>query len=235
MTIGTYYTKKTSRKFISEMKNINSDILILEPYTNAKTKIQVSCKICGNIWTSTPNNLLRKRSCPKCARKLTGRKNSYTHEHFLTLISTTDEIEILGTYKHQKSRIKCVCRLCHYEWLAYPTVLLRNHGCPKCVRQRTTSKGEKEVVAFVREIYDGDVIENDRTILNPKELDIYIPRLNIAIEYNGDYWHSLLPKGYHENKTNGCLKQGIKLLHLWESDWKENKISCKEKIYNLIT
>jgi hypothetical protein len=53
------------------------------------------------------------------------------------------------------------------------------------------SLGEKEVLNYVKKIYNGNIISNDRkTIINKKsgkylELDIYLPYLKKAIEFNG--------------------------------------------------
>jgi len=58
------------------------------------------------------------------------------------------------------------------------------------------------------------------------ELDIYIEELNLAIEYNGAYWHSSLfkEKDYHLKKTEFCHEEGIKLIHIFDHEW-ENKRS----------
>ena len=95
------------------------------------------------------------------------------------------------------------------------------------------SFAEKEVVAFVKSIYKGEVIENDRGIIAPKELDIYIPEKNFAIEYNGLYWHSeAQDKGqsYHLNKTKMCMNKGIRLLHIYENEWRDKQDICKSMI-----
>ena len=58
--------------------------------------------------------------------------------------------------------------------------------------------------------YDGNTLLGTggtiRKIINPFELDIFIPKLNLAIEYNGVYWHSekLLNNDYHKNKYDLC-------------------------------
>ncbi len=80
---------------------------------------------------------------------------------------------------------------------------------------------ENEVVDFIKEIYDGKIIQSCRTELDGKELDIFMPDKNIAIEFNGVYWHSDLykDKNYHFDKTMSCMKKGIQLLHIWEDDW----------------
>ena len=60
----------------------------------------------------------------------------------------------------------------------------------------------------------------NRIVIGPKELDIWIPSKNIAIEINGCYWHSDMekPKNYHINKFKDCQQKGIQLIQVWE-DW----------------
>lgn len=74
---------------------------------------------------------------------------------------------------------------------------------------------------FIKSIYDDEIIENDRSILNGKELDIYLPKLKIAFEFNGIYWHSEIYKeiNYHQKKSLLCKENGIRLFHIWEDDW----------------
>jgi len=94
---------------------------------------------------------------------------------------------------------------------------------------------EKEVVDYIREIYSGEILENCSTIIkNPDtnrflELDIYVPEKNIAIEFNGIYWHqeSLgTPKNYHEKKAKLCAEKGIRLIQIYSDEWeyKQDKI-----------
>lgn len=66
---------------------------------------------------------------------------------------------------------------------------------------------------------------------NPKQLDIKIPSLNIAIEYNGCYWHSEIIKGMHKNyhlqKTNLAKDVGLSLIHIWDYEWENRKEQVK--------
>lgn len=64
-----------------------------------------------------------------------------------------------------------------------------------------------------------DIVRNDRTIIKPQELDVYIPSEQVAFEYNGEYWHSKHPEGYHEGKTLVCARAGVTLIHIWEKEW----------------
>lgn len=41
-------------------------------------------------------------------------------------------IEILGRYLNNSTKIKCRCKLDDYEWLPIPKELMKGHGCPKC-------------------------------------------------------------------------------------------------------
>jgi G:T-mismatch repair DNA endonuclease (very short patch repair protein) len=68
---------------------------------------------------------------------------------------------------------------------------------------------EREVYEFILSLYNKEIIRNDRTVLNGKELDIYLPDYNLAIEFNGLYWHSedYVGKNYHLNKTIECEKK----------------------------
>lgn len=76
------------------------------------------------------------------------------------------------------------------------------------------------------------VIPNDRSqLINPRtgrnlELDIWIPSMNKAIEFNGSYWHSL-PRTQiiDEEKHWQCKSKGIDLLVVKERDWRRNKSS----------
>ena len=106
------------------------------------------------------------------------------------------------------------------------------------------SKGEKEVLEFVKSIYSGTIIENDRTQMTPNdengwienhELDIWLPEIKVAIEYNGTYWHSI-PNIIESDKFKKiqCESKGIRLLTISESDWDNEQDICKSKIIDFI-
>lgn len=84
---------------------------------------------------------------------------------------------------------------------------------------------EKEVCAFIAEVTGFEIDTNNRDIIS-KELDIVLPEINMAIEVNGNYFHSELNgkgRSYHNDKFNECAKNGYELVHLLESDWKASK------------
>ena len=113
--------------------------------------------------------------------------------------------------------------------------------CLKCFpRVSGTSYLEQDFLKFIKSIYNGNIIENDRKLISPLELDAVIPEKKIAFEFNGIYWHSDKIKNnnkyYHLNKTLKCEEIGHKLIHIWEYDWinpnKQNIL--KEKIKALL-
>jgi hypothetical protein len=89
------------------------------------------------------------------------------------------------------------------------------------------NKPEAEIIEFIKSIYDGEIIHNDREVLNGKELDIFIPKFNFAIEYNGILWHSDglgFPKTSNTKnslieKTNQCEDKNIHLFHILDTEW----------------
>jgi hypothetical protein len=82
------------------------------------------------------------------------------------------------------------------------------------------SKSERELQTFIESLGFSPTY-NSRSIIFPKELDIYIPEKNLAIEHNGIYLHSTAhkEKNYHINKTIACSKLGIQLIHIFEDEW----------------
>lgn len=105
--------------------------------------------------------------------------------------------------------------------------------CPHCLKAGCSRK-ELDVLHFVQSVYKGTVIQHDREVLNGKELDIYLPEIGFAIEFNGDYWHSRLSDEYHESKTEMCRQKGIRLMHLWEHDWDQERERMKQDIVDKI-
>lgn len=104
--------------------------------------------------------------------------------------------------------------------------------CMKCRSKKgrvRRSKGELQVQAHLEENFNYKIIPSYREL--GFEIDLFIPELNLGIEYNGDFWHSdlhLVPKHgitaeqYHTQKLTACRDNGIALAFLWDSDWKRS-------------
>ena len=191
-------------------------------YVNSYTKVCIICPEHGEFW-QTPVSHLQGRGCPKCGRLISSLKQKYTEDELIT-----EFIRIHGdkylykniSYKDIKSTIKITCPE-HGDFLQIAGNHLQGHGCPKC--GLSLSLQEENIVNYIKSFYDGDIIQRDRKVIKPKELDIFIPEKMLAIEYNGLLWHSeRYTKGainFHNNKLNICKSNGIKLLHIFEDEW----------------
>jgi transposase/very-short-patch-repair endonuclease len=100
----------------------------------------------------------------------------------------------------------------------------------------TTSSSEIEIANFLRSKFN-NIITNTRKIVAPYELDIFIPEKNLAVEFNGLYWHSEKHKsyGYHYDKWLECSNKGIQLIQIWEDDWDYKKDIVKQMLLHKLS
>ncbi len=90
-------------------------------------------------------------------------------------------------------------------------------------------------------------VNKDRTLLNGKEVDLYMPEHKLAIEYDGLMFHSFgkskhsmfnnsndenEQKNYHLIKTEECERQNVQLLHIFEDEWINKQEIWKSVILN---
>ena len=105
---------KTTEYFINELKEINDNIEILGEYISNKAKIKCRCKIDKYEWEATPNSLLSGQGCPKCGGTI-----KLTHKEFMEKFYTknknAENIEILGEYVNNRTKIKCKCKIDGHE------------------------------------------------------------------------------------------------------------------------
>lgn len=112
-----------------------------------------------------------------------------------------------------------IMRLAESLGISYTTAVnaLHAHGVP--INKKPRSKAEKDLEGMIRGL-GFDVVCNDRTTFGV-EVDLYIPEAQLAIEYNGIYWHSSIFKesGFHQRKSLVVRDKGENLIHVWEDDW----------------
>ncbi len=142
----------------------------------------------------------------------------------ITCLTPREEYPLVDMHKYK-------CNICN---TVFETQYTNSQQvcCPNCKNSRQVSNIEKEILEWIKSIYSGTIIENDRTVLNGKELDIYIPEKNLAVEFDGLYWHSTAKKDkhYHQEKTFDCIKQHIRLIHIFEYEWNDKQEICKSII-----
>lgn len=234
----------TTEEFINKSKRINGDKYEYDKsiYINNYTKVIISCKEHGDF-EQCPRNHWSKQGCPKCGQLKT---NNSRKLEINTLIKELNIIHNhkyeynLSDYKNNYTKVKIICPI-HGSFKQGIGMHKLGRGCPKCAEVFTSSKGEKQVANFIKKL-GFEIEENNRTILvrkdkPPLELDIYIPKLKIGIEFNGDYWHKIREEkipNYHYNKNKLAFNKGILLLNIKENNWTKDKAKVKNQLKSLL-
>ncbi len=165
------------------------------------------------------------RNVEKVKETLNKNRLKYCEENNYSLFT-----EIFGTsVDHNRKTLDfCIDNL-GIELINYKTVLyIKNEDVEPLKKElekvsyNKTSIGEKQIVDFIKSICDYEIIENDRSLIFPKELDIYIPSKKVAIEFDGLHFHATQfgkDSVYHLNKTLACEEKGVRLIHIFEDEW----------------
>ena len=110
--------------------------------------------------------------------------------------------------------------------------------CPTCwPTGHGTSKEEQELVTWLQDINVKNIVQRDKTLIGPKEIDIWLPDYRLAIEYNGLYWHSELKisdNRYHQRKFVECEKLGIQLVQIFADEWVLKPAIVKNRLRHLL-
>ena len=92
-------------------------------------------------------------------------------------------ISIIKTYGNTK-KVWWKCKNNH-EWQSSPNNRMRGSGCPVCKNKKQVSIPEKTIVYYLSQFF---IVEEQKKFiwLGRKEIDIFLPELNLAIEYDGE-------------------------------------------------
>ena len=206
----------------------------IKEYNGTKHKSIFICKICG---FEKKSDVYALRNCINCEKHRL--KNGVRNKLSEICKSSNIFINQSEIYKDVNSPIKFKCNVCAYEFensWACITGKYYNIHCPECYSS-TKRKSQNEVYNFIKSHYPGTIMTDDRTLISPKELDIYVPEKMIAFEYCGNIWHSEKfgkDKNYHFDKYKQCLEKGVQLISIFEDEWKLKKDICMCRIKNLM-
>ena len=160
----------------------------------------------------------RTRVCPYCSGYRIGQGNSFADK--------SPEAAAEWDYKKNKgkspsevsasthSKYWFKCKLNH-SYKAPPASRTAGHGCPKCTN--SSSQPELRVYAEFKHLFPDTV---HRHKMRKVEFDIFVPVLNLAIEYDGAYWHEKV-SAKDKRKNYFCKINGIKLVRLRERPLKK--------------
>ena len=203
-------------------------------YINSVTKVKIICPEHGEF-EQAPASHIRGKNCKLCAIENTKKKLSFNSENFITksnIIHNNKYDYSLVDYINSHTKVKIICPE-HGEFEQLPYDHIKTHGCNKCTS--SVSKIENNINDFINSL-SLKTIQSSMSIIPSRQLDIYIPSHNLAIEYNGLYWHSELFKesNYHLNKTELCESKNIRLIHIFEDEWEYKQDIVKSRIKNIL-
>jgi len=168
-------------------------------------------------------------------------KNSFDKGLYKSEIIKKYKNIFIGYKSNGQYEFKCDCGQDHNFTIDYKLFWNRIKAnsilCTECNEiSKNVSGLEIQLVNFILENYKGEIKLNNKDIISPYELDIYLPDLKLAFEFNGLFWHNELNKenNYHLNKTEECEKQEIQLIHIYEDDWIYKQDIVKSIILNKI-
>lgn len=207
------------------------------------------CIRCGNKW----NAVLKSRTilgagCPKCGALKVGVAQSRPDNNDVETFCKTHQLEWLLTewdYENNeftpdeicrsssKYKVAWKCKKCGHQWKSTPNQRIRIveddqiriSECPMCLKEKQTSFPEQAVFYYVQMCFP-DAINGDKQTVG-MELDIYIPSLHTAIEYDGYAWHQNAQKDIR--KVQRCINNGIRIIRVREDGCPEIEESdfCK--------
>ena len=190
----------------------------------------------GHRWEdSASHRTMRGNMCPYCSnhRTLEGFNDiATTHPYLLKEWDweKNNELGILPSSVTYGSTTEVYWKCSRgHSWKTQVYVRTSNNdGCPQCSKETRTSYSEKAIAFYMSLAFD-DMVENYRCKqLNKLELDIFIPSLNVGIEYDGAMWHKSSEKD--KSKDDLCEKLGIMLYRIRENGC-PNYQSMSKKYY----
>lgn len=236
--------KYSVQDFIELSKSVHGnkyDYSLIKEVETVTSKVPIICPIHGEFSQEVRRHLSGD-GCPKCGRRALGDKMFKTTETFIKEANEAHD----GFYDYTKTeytgcynKVTITCPI-HGDFQQVSYSHIQGHGCPKC--NVCHKKMENTIASYVEEL-GYTIVRGNRSILYDditkfyKEIDIYIPKLNVAIELNGIYWHRLHEQrkpGYHIRKYNLFKQNGIKVLNICDLEWIKNEEKQKQRIVQFL-
>ena len=180
------------------------------------------CHICGYKWKATVHNRVNGRGCPLCNNKVVIKgKNDLTttHPEIAKEWHPTKNGNLkpdMITYGYGK-KVYWLCPKGHeYQATVNHRTAINGTKCPICNVGRQSSFAEQALYFYIKKEYPDALNRYKPEFLERMELDIYIPSINTAIEYDGAPWHKKDKLSSEQKKYRLCNENGIKLIRVRE-------------------
>lgn len=234
------FKKLTLDEFVNRSQIIHNnkyDYSHIKEYNNNRSKLPIICPEHG-LFMQSPDMHLSGQGCPECAKEKSAISRRYTRDEYIKEAKKVHD----NKYSYDKliynginEFVTITCPI-HGDYEQKASYHLSGNGCPKC--GIVMSNGENEIFEFIEKLVGkGNVLSRNKSIIKPYEIDIYIPSMKIAFEYDGVIWHSEKfgkDRQYHLNKTKMCNDIGIKLYHIFEDEYIYHKDIVLSKIKHIL-
>jgi hypothetical protein len=214
-----------SREEVKEWLSSHTKYSLVSPiYKKSIDKYIFKCPIHGCFKTKF-YYVRQGHGCPKCGVVTTKDKTKLSNKQVNERITKCKYIWLNSDYVNQNTPLSLKCPI-HGDF-KHTLNGLKINSCPKCY----TSKENLEILEYIKTLGFNPIL-NDRAAISPLELDIYVPEKQLAIEFNGLYWHCSLfkDKNYHFNKYKKCVENNIRLFGIFADEWVDKKDLIKAMI-----
>ena len=200
----------------------NRDVKPADVLAGSNQRVWWKCSVCGYEWQATIHSRSNGNGCPLCANKaviegvndLATKRPDLTEEWLYSKNTVLPSEVTTGSGK----KVWWQCGTCGHEWLATIASRTNGAGCPMCASRLQTSFPEQAIYYYIKQHYPD--AKNRYTELfgnTGMELDIFIPSLKFAIEYDGVAWHNSKTSSKREQKKYSCCQeQGVTLCRVKE-------------------
>lgn len=180
-----------------------------------------------------------KNACRECSNEDIGNTRRSSLEEFVdqarVLYGDLDDFS-KTVYLNRRELVIITCKA-HGDYSILPCNYLAAGRCFRC-NEGQTSKAEKEIAQFIKDL-GVDIIERYKLPGKGRhrfELDIFVPSLNIGIEFDGIYYHGELMQDTKclLKKRELCESFGIQSIHIFEDEWKYKKEIVKNRLKSIL-
>ena len=173
------------------------------------------CKECNGIYETQIYVKTKGYNCPYCTNRkvLTGFNDLKTKMPELAKeYSDENTIPVDEIYYKSGKRILWKCSKCGEKWETSAKQRVESRtGCPKCWNSRQISFPELAILYYCRTVFTNVEYRNKQFGI---ELDVYIPEIKTAIEYDGGRWHKGNKIESDNVKDKKCKEEGIRLIRV---------------------
>ena len=195
-------------------------------------KVNWICKTCNHRWPATVYSRVHLDSgCPECGNRIISEKNRerlFNSDKSLIALfpdiasewhPTKNVLSVDSIMPGCNDEAWWICSTCGEE---YPARVVnrtgyKHVGCPACNRYMHTSFPEQAIYFYVKKAYVNAQNKYKDCFNNQMELDVFIPELQVGIEYDGAYWHSESSIKRNIKKYEVCKQQNIFLIRIKEN------------------